>query len=155
VNYDIILARLRPWCGSTGKPAKWSLLPQRRIPPEWLECGWSKWSDPIGAAYSEWAKMSDDQRVRLMTETAIDLAMQGYALEDVLTAFAQVREFRAFHRETHSSPGNQTAARPKAELDNAFTFVADGGSHVVDGLVNAMSSIPQASRGIARNVGGL
>jgi len=34
--------------------------------------------DPIGAAYSQWQEMSNDQRMRLMTETAIDLAMQGY-----------------------------------------------------------------------------
>jgi hypothetical protein len=53
------------------------------------------WVDPIGAAYSSWHKMSDQWRVRLMLETAIDLAMQGYPLKDVLTAFASVRQFRA------------------------------------------------------------
>jgi hypothetical protein len=53
------------------------------------------WCDPIGAAYSEWQEASNADRVRLMMETAIDLAMQGFALKDVLTAFAQVTEFRA------------------------------------------------------------
>src|SRR5258708_35264488 len=54
-----------------------------------------RWCDPIGAAYSEWQEGSNAHRMRLMTETAIDLAMQGFALKDVLTAFAQVVEFRA------------------------------------------------------------
>lgn len=53
------------------------------------------WGDPIGAAYTQWQKMTDKQRVELMLETAIDLAMQGYPLKDVLTEFAQVRQFRA------------------------------------------------------------
>ena len=53
------------------------------------------WCDPIGAAYSEWHDMSDDERVRLMLETAIDFAMQGIPLKTVLTAFAEVRQFRA------------------------------------------------------------
>jgi penicillin V acylase-like amidase (Ntn superfamily) len=53
------------------------------------------WGDPIGAAYTQWNKMTDKQRVELMLETAIDLAMQGYSLKDVLTEFAQVRQFRA------------------------------------------------------------
>jgi hypothetical protein len=35
------------------------------------------WCDPIGAAYSEWRSATDAQRVRLMLETVIDLAMQG------------------------------------------------------------------------------
>jgi hypothetical protein len=58
------------------------------------------WSDPIGAAYPQWRKMSNDQRCQLMEETAIDLAMQGFALKDVLTAFAQVVEFRALGSES-------------------------------------------------------
>ena len=37
----------------------------------------SKWGDPIGAHYAQWQKMTDDQRTRPMTETAIDLAMAG------------------------------------------------------------------------------
>jgi hypothetical protein len=53
------------------------------------------WCDPIGAAYSRWREMTDDQRVLLMLETAIDLAMQGFDLGDVLRAFAEVSEFRA------------------------------------------------------------
>jgi hypothetical protein len=58
------------------------------------------WSDPIGAAYSQWRKMSTNQRMQLMEETAIDLAMQGFALKDVLTAFATVIEFRALGSES-------------------------------------------------------
>ncbi|MBR0854337.1 hypothetical protein [Bradyrhizobium liaoningense] len=53
------------------------------------------WSDPIGAAYSQWQEMKDDQRVVLMLETAIDLTMQGYDLGNVLRAFADVEEFKA------------------------------------------------------------
>jgi hypothetical protein len=55
----------------------------------------SGWCDPIGAAYSQWQEMSNDQRVRLMLETAIDLAMQGFSMEAVLQAFATVRQFRS------------------------------------------------------------
>jgi hypothetical protein len=57
--------------------------------------------DPIGAAYSQWRQMDDDQRVVLMLETAIDLAMQGYALDQVLKAFAEVREFRALANKSY------------------------------------------------------
>jgi hypothetical protein len=53
------------------------------------------WWDPIGAAFSQWQDMTDDQRVVLMLETAIDLAMQGCSLRDVLREFAKVEEFRA------------------------------------------------------------
>jgi hypothetical protein len=38
--------------------------------------------------------MDDDQRARLMTETAVDLAMQGYDLGAVLREFAKVDCFR-------------------------------------------------------------
>ena len=53
------------------------------------------WADPIGASYSDWQETNDDQRVQLMLETAVDLAMQGFDLGNVLRAFAEVREFRA------------------------------------------------------------
>ena len=53
------------------------------------------WSDPIGANYRQWCEMTDEQRVHLMLETAIDLAMNGFDLGDVLKAFSQVRQFRA------------------------------------------------------------
>ena len=59
------------------------------------------WADPIGAAYSEWNEATDKHRVRLMLETVIDLAMQGYPLKEVLTAFAGVREFRALGSESY------------------------------------------------------
>jgi hypothetical protein len=53
------------------------------------------WVDPIGAAYTQWQDMTDDQRARLMTETAIDLAMAGFDLGAVLREFAKVDAFRA------------------------------------------------------------
>jgi hypothetical protein len=40
----------------------------------------SGWSDPIGAAYAEWQGSSTKDRVNLMLETIIDLAMQGYPI---------------------------------------------------------------------------
>lgn len=52
------------------------------------------WGDPIGAAYTQWREMNDRQRVQLMLETAIDLAMQGFSLKKILTAFVEVRQFR-------------------------------------------------------------
>jgi hypothetical protein len=68
------------------------------------------WSDPIGAAYSQWREMTNDQRVRLMTETAIDLAMQGFVLKDVLTAFAQVVEFKALGSKSYPMARALTSA---------------------------------------------
>ena len=55
----------------------------------------SQWSDPIGAAYSDWREANNDKRVLLMLETAIDLAMQGIDLGSNLRAVAEVKEFRA------------------------------------------------------------
>jgi hypothetical protein len=55
----------------------------------------SGWGDPIGAAYAEWGEASDEQRILLMLETVIDLAMQGFPIKEVVKAFAEVREFRA------------------------------------------------------------
>jgi hypothetical protein len=69
-----------------------------------------QWSDPIGAAYTEWGKMTNADRMRLMTETAIDLAMQGYALKDVLAAFAQVDEFRALGSQSYPMARALTSA---------------------------------------------
>ena len=60
------------------------------------------WADPIGAAYTDWRDtMTDEERLRLMLETAIDLAMQGFALKDVLIAFAEVRQFPALGTESY------------------------------------------------------
>jgi hypothetical protein len=72
------------------------------------------WVDPIGAAYTEWRKMKNPVRVRLMTETAIDLAMQGIPLKNILIAFAQVTEFRALGSEKlpHGPRAHIRAARP-------------------------------------------
>jgi hypothetical protein len=52
------------------------------------------WTDPLGAAYMDWRKATDNERVLLMLETAIDLAMNGFDLGDVLREFAKVRQFR-------------------------------------------------------------
>ena len=52
------------------------------------------WND-VGASAAEWLSMSDDQRVHLMLEIAIYLAMNGYAMKDVLIAFSEIIEFRA------------------------------------------------------------
>jgi hypothetical protein len=59
------------------------------------------WCDPIGAAYSQWKEMNDAERVHLMLETALDLAMADYSLRDVLVAFAHVDEFRALEEVSH------------------------------------------------------
>lgn len=60
-----------------------------------------RWCDPIGAAYSQWQKAKGQQRLQLMLETALDLAMQGFPLKAVLTAFAEVREFRALGEKSY------------------------------------------------------
>jgi hypothetical protein len=71
------------------------------VPEDHGLAGRDGWCDPIGAAYSEWQDGTDEQRVRLMLETAIDLAMQGIPLKRVLKAFAEVGEFRALGRESY------------------------------------------------------
>jgi len=61
------------------------------------------WRDPIGAGYGEWeswAKTDPDQCARLMLETAIDLAVDGYDLKTVLREFAKVDCFYALGRES-------------------------------------------------------
>lgn len=68
------------------------------------------WTDPIGAAYSEWETMTDKQRMLLMLETVIDLAVQGFPLKDVLTAFAEVREFRALGGQSYPMARALTSA---------------------------------------------
>jgi hypothetical protein len=59
------------------------------------DTGGGDWGDPIGASYLQWQEMNDSQRVHLMLETAIDLAMQGFDLSVVLREFSKVEEFRA------------------------------------------------------------
>jgi hypothetical protein len=57
--------------------------------------------------------MGDDDRqaaYALMLETVIDLAMQGFPLKDVLTAFAEVREFRALGSQSHPMARALTSA---------------------------------------------
>jgi hypothetical protein len=53
------------------------------------------WGDPIGAAYGSWQNATNDERARLMTETALDLAMAGFDLAAVGCEFAKVDAFRA------------------------------------------------------------
>jgi hypothetical protein len=53
------------------------------------------WIDPIGAAYTQWREMTDRERITLMLETAIDLAMDGFDLGEVVAEFAKVRQFRS------------------------------------------------------------
>jgi hypothetical protein len=72
--------------------------------------GRGSWCDPIGAAYSEWHKLTDKQRVRLMLETAIDLAMQGIPLKAILTAFAGVRQFRTLGSQSYPMARALTSA---------------------------------------------
>jgi hypothetical protein len=59
------------------------------------------WGDPIGTSYLQWQEMNDSQRIRLMLETAMDLAMQGFELPAVLREFAKVEEFRALGSNSH------------------------------------------------------
>jgi hypothetical protein len=67
--------------------------------------------------------MSNNERMRLMTETAIDLAMQGFALKDVLAAFAQVIEFRALGSESYPMCRTLTSALLGRCLEpNTMTF---------------------------------
>jgi hypothetical protein len=83
----------------------------------------ASWSDPIGAAYTQWHKMTDAQRVQLMLETAIDLAMQGYPLVNVLKALATVKEFRALGSESYPMCRALTSALVGRCLEpNTMTF---------------------------------
>jgi hypothetical protein len=60
-----------------------------------------RWRNPIGASYSQWQRMPKRQRLQLMLETCIDLAMQDFPLTTVLRAFAEVPEFRALGSESY------------------------------------------------------
>lgn len=81
------------------------------------------WGDPIGAAYSQWSDMNNDQRVRLMLETVIDLAMQGFALKEVLIAFANVKEFRALGDQSYPMCRALTSALVGKSLEpNTMSF---------------------------------
>jgi hypothetical protein len=75
------------------------------------------WVDPIGAAYAQWQKMSDEQRVGLMLETAIDLAMQGIPMAVVLKAFSCVIEFRELGSKSYPMCRAFTAALVGRALD--------------------------------------
>jgi hypothetical protein len=81
------------------------------------------WCDPIGAHYAQWGRMTDAQRVQLMLETAIDLAMQGFPLAKVLKAFAVVEEFRALGSKSYPMCRALTSALVGKCLEpNTMTF---------------------------------
>jgi len=91
--------------------------------PEDRLCRGNGWCDPIGAAYRQWQEMKPAMRVQLMLETVIDLAMQGFAVADVLRAFAQVHEFRALGRVSHPMCRALTSALVGQCLEaNTMTF---------------------------------
>jgi hypothetical protein len=71
------------------------------VPEDHGPAGRGYWCDPIGAAYVTWKRGTNAERVQLMEETAIDLAMQGFSLKRVLISFAEVVEFRALGKESH------------------------------------------------------
>jgi hypothetical protein len=58
------------------------------------------WTHPIGAWSLQWQKMSNRARIQLMMETAIDLAVEGFAMKDIMTAFAVVPQFKALGAES-------------------------------------------------------
>jgi hypothetical protein len=68
------------------------------------------WADPIGAAYSQWREMSDDHRVQLMMETAIDLAMRRFDLGHILREFSKVKQFRALGSQSYPMARALTSA---------------------------------------------
>jgi hypothetical protein len=49
------------------------------------------WGDPIGAAYSQWQAMTNEQRVQLMLETVIDSACRASPAMTVPAASAPAR----------------------------------------------------------------
>lgn len=81
------------------------------------------WGDPIGASYLQWDEMNDSQRVRLMLETAIDLAMQGFDLSAVLREFSEVEEFKALGSKSYPMCRALTKALVGRTLEpNDMTF---------------------------------
>lgn len=81
------------------------------------------WVDPIGALYEEWGKATDAQRVHLMLETVIDLAIDGFAMDRVLTAFVVVEEFRALGSASYPMCRALTRALIGKRLEpNTMTF---------------------------------
>jgi hypothetical protein len=55
--------------------------------------GRGSWTDPIGAAHSQWHRMDDQQRLQLMLETAADLARHGFDINKTLRAMVEIPEF--------------------------------------------------------------
>jgi hypothetical protein len=78
----------------------------------------SGWSDPIGAAYAQWRRMDNKQRVQLMLETVIDLVTNDFEAATVLKAFAEIEEFRALGRQSYP----MCRALTKALLGRSFEF---------------------------------
>jgi hypothetical protein len=101
------------------KPHSWG-CPEDR--PTIRKAG-GHWCDPIGAAYAKWDGLTNKQRIQLMLETAIDEAMQGIPLKTILTAFTEVREFRALGGQSYPMCRALTAAligRSLEPIDMSF-----------------------------------
>jgi hypothetical protein len=78
------------------KPHSWGVPEDRNY-----YRGQGYWTDPIGAAYAGWGNAKNADRIRLMLETAVDLAMQGYPMATVIKAFAEVTEFKALGNQSY------------------------------------------------------
>ncbi len=61
----------------------------------------SGWSDPIGSHSAEWKRLTDEQRIQWMLELAIELAVRGIPMKDILLEFGKVTQFRALGAESH------------------------------------------------------
>jgi hypothetical protein len=82
-----------------------------------------RWSDPIGAHYTQWREMSDADRVLLMLETVIDLAMMGFPMVQLLKAFDTIEEFHALGRRSYPMCRALTAALVGERLEpNTMSF---------------------------------
>lgn len=81
------------------------------------------WTDPIGAAYSQWQTMTNQQRVQLMLETVIDLAAQDYPIKSVLKELATIKEFRELGSQSYPMCRALTSAMVGRCLEaNTMTF---------------------------------
>lgn len=95
-----------------------------------------RWHNLICAGHPIWGEMDDSQRVTLMLETAIDLAMDGFDLSTVLREFAKVRQFRALGDEGYPNPMREALIKAK---------VMDSGKPNEDEVAAAMAAYRQAT----------
>jgi hypothetical protein len=80
--------------------------------------------------------MDDSQRVTLMLETAIDLAMDRFDLSTVLREFAKVRQFRALGDEGYPNPMREALIKAK---------LMDSGKPNEDEVAAAMAAYRQTT----------